>query len=102
MNWRMYGCLGICLVFGLVQFGCSNSGTKSDVSDKKAGDQSLKAAAPPGMKMPSGGGSGDMYKTGGNVDPQKMMPSYQGDYPGIPAGGAPGGGASPKQGAPPQ
>ncbi len=104
MHWRMFGCLGICLVFGVVQFGCSNSGTKSSVPDQKAGEQSAKSALPPGMEMPGaddsgGAGSAGMYQGDGGkaADPKKMMPKYQGDYPGIPEGGVPGGAESPKK-----
>src|SRR5262249_12245960 len=91
----------------LAQLGCTGGSKSSASSDTTKGQESLKAAMPPGMEVPPGaGGSGqsapggggnmnDMYKnqgkgvTGGGPDPSKMYNKGGGGYPGIPEGGAP-------------
>lgn len=74
----------VCIVSATLMalVGCSGKPTTEAV--QKQGEQSLKSAAPPGMgdelsKMYKSGTSGSPQK----VDPTKMVPKYQQDYPGM-------------------
>jgi hypothetical protein len=99
MRWRHVVTVSVVVIGIMVQVGCSNAGKPASGDSEKQGQESLKAAMPPGMEAPTeGGDTKSMYQGGSGPGGQAMDPSKmykQGGYPSG-AGGQGGQGGQPQ------